>query len=323
MADDPRMDPEMAAFTAHMATQMAGYPPIILPNPPRSAPFDEPRRINDGPQVPLSEGGPVMAESRDLLLPIRGRRMQVRFHRPSNDPNLPVLIYMHGGGWVWGSIDTHDRLMRSYAAASGCAVLGPDYALSPEAIFPQAIEECHAVLRHVATQGAELGLDPSRIILGGDSAGANLASGLALLNAEQPEPIPLAGLLLNYGVFDHRLDTSSYQEFADGYGLTLAKMRFYWDAYCPDPVARASAFASPMRGPLSVLPPTLLHIAELDVLCAENLAFAEKLRAAGVPLETELFRGTVHGFLRALGRVGAADRAVELAGAWLKARFSR
>ena len=321
MAEDPRMDPEMAAFTAYMAQQMAGYPPIVLPNPPRSAPFDEPRRINDGPQVPLSEGGPVMAESRDLLLPIRGRRMQVRFHRPSNDPNLPVLIYMHGGGWVWGSIDTHDRLMRSYAAASGCAVLGPDYALSPEAIFPQAIEECHALLRHVATRGAELGLDPSRIILGGDSAGANLASGLALLNAEQAEPIPLAGLLLNYGVFDHRLDTASYEEFADGYGLTLAKMRFYWDAYCPDLVARASAFASPMRGNLALLPPTLLHIAELDVLCAENLAFAEKLRAAGVPRGTEIFRGTVHGFLRALGRVGAADRAVELAGAWLKARF--
>ena len=157
MADDPRMDPEMAVFNAFMAREMAGYPPITLPNPPRSAPFDEPRRINDAPQVPLSEGGPVMADSRDIWLPIRGRRMQLRFHRPSLDPNLPVVIYLHGGGWVWGSIDTHDRLMRSYAAASGCAVLGPDYALSPEAIFPQAIEECAAVLRHVATRGAELG----------------------------------------------------------------------------------------------------------------------------------------------------------------------
>jgi len=323
MADDPRMDPEMAAFTASMVQEMAGYPPIILPNPPRSAPFDEPRRINDGPQVPLSEGGPVMAESRDIWLPIRGRRMQLRFHRPSLDPNLPVLIYLHGGGWVWGSIDTHDRLMRSYAAASGCAVLGPDYALSPEAVFPQALEESAAVLRHVATRGDELGLDPGRIILGGDSAGANLATGLALLNAEQPEPIKLAGLLLNYGVFDHKLDTPSYREFADGYGLTLAKMRFYWDAYCPNLVARAAPFASPIRGDLSVLPPTLLHIAELDVLCAENLAFAEKLRQSGVSLEMQSFPGTVHGFLRALGRVGAADRAVEAAGAWLRARLAK
>lgn len=322
MAEDRRMDPEMAAFSAMMAERMATFPPIVLPNPPRSAPFDEPRRINDTPQVPLSEGGPVMAESRDIWLPIRGRRMQMRFHRPSNDPNLPVLIYLHGGGWVWGSIDTHDRLMRSYAAASGCAVLGPDYALSPEAVFPQALEESAAVLRHVATRGAELGLDGSRIVLGGDSAGANLAAGLALLNAERPDPVKIAGLLLNYGVFDHDLNTPSYREFAEGYGLTLAKMRFYWDAYCPDLVSRVSPFASPIRGDLGSLPPTLLHIAELDVLCSENLAFAEKLRQAGVSLEMQTFPGTVHGFLRALGQVGAADRAVEAAGAWLKARFT-
>nr|WP_314075258.1 alpha/beta hydrolase [uncultured Roseococcus sp.] len=312
----------MAAFSAMVAGRAAGQPPIVFPNPPRSAPFDEQRRLNDEPQLPQAEGGDVMAESRDLLLPIRGRRMQLRFHRPTNDPNLPVLIYFHGGGWVWGSVDTHDRLMRAYAAASGCAVLGPDYALSPEAVFPQALEECAAVLRHIATRGAELGLDPTRIVLGGDSAGANLAAGLALLNAEQPSPIPLKGLLLNYGVFDHNLDTPSYREFPEGYGLTLAKMRFYWDAYCPDAVARLSPFASPIRGELSTLPPSLLHIAELDVLASENLAFAEKLRNAGVNLEMRTFPGTVHGFARALGHVGAADRAAAEAGAWLKARVA-
>lgn len=319
---DRRMDPEMAAFSAMVAARGAGNPPIVFPNPPRSAPFDEQRRLNDEPQLPQAEGGPVMAESRDLLLPIRGRRMQLRFHRPTNDPNLPVMIYLHGGGWVWGSIDTHDRLMRSYAAASGCAVLGPDYALSPEAVFPTALEECAAVMRHVATDGAELGLDPTRIVLGGDSAGANLAAGVALLNAEQAAPVPLRGLLLNYGVFDHVLDTPSYREFAEGYGLTHAKMRFYWDAYCPDAVARLSPFASPIRGDLSTLPSTLLHIAELDVLASENLAFAEKLRMAGVSLEMQTFPGTVHGFLRALGHVKAADQAAAAAGAWLKARFA-
>lgn len=323
MNEDPRMDPEMAAFNAMMAARWAGLPPIIFPSPPRSAPFDEQRRLNDAPQEPLAEGGPVMADSRDIWLPIRGRRMQLRFHRPSTDPNLPVVIYLHGGGWVWGSLDTHDRLMRSYAAAGNCAVLGPDYALSPEAVFPQALEECAAVLRHVAAHGASMGLDPARIVLGGDSAGANLATGLALLNAECPAPVKLTGLLLNYGVFDHTLDTPTYREFAEGYGLTLAKMRFYWDAYCPDPVARLAPFASPMRGDLSALPPTLLHIAELDVLAAENHAFAERLRSAGVSLETQAFPGTVHGFLRALGQVGAADRAVEAAGAWLRAQFAR
>lgn len=318
---DPRLDPEMAAFNAMMARRVAGQKPIIFPSPPRSAPFDEQRSLNDTPQEALAAGGPVMAESRDMWLPIRGRRMQVRLHRPSLEPNLPVVIYLHGGGWVWGSIDTHDRMMRSYAAAANCVVLGPDYALSPEAVFPQALEECAAVLRHVAARGAQLGVDPTRIVLGGDSAGANLAAGLALLDAESPTPVKLRGLLLNYGVFDHVLDTPSYREFPEGYGLTLAKMRFYWDAYCPDPVARLSPFASPMRGDLSALPPTLLHIAELDVLASENYAFADRLREAGVSLEMQAFPGTVHGFLRALGQVGAADRAVAAAGAWLSARF--
>lgn len=308
----------MAAFSAMMA---ARSPPIALPSPPRSASFDEPRRLNDAPQAFLAEGGAAMAETRELWWPIRGRRLLLRLHRPTAAPDLPVLVYFHGGGWVWGSLDTHDRLMREYAAAAGCAVLGVDYALSPEAVFPQALEECAGVLRHLAHAGAGLGLDATRIALGGDSAGANLATAAALLDAEAPAPIPLRGLLLNYGVFDHELGTASYREFAEGYGLTLAKMRFYWDAYCPEPLARLSPLASPLRGELSRLPPTLLHIAELDVLASENHAFAERLRRAGVALEMQVFPGTVHGFLRAVGRVGAADRAVAAAGEWLRRRM--
>ncbi|MFL1462828.1 alpha/beta hydrolase [Roseococcus sp. DSY-14] len=319
MPNDPRLDPEMAAFTAMMEARAQ---PIALPAAPRAAPFEPLRRLNDGPQEALAEGGPLMAESRDLWWPIRGRRTLVRLHRPVAGGALPVLLYLHGGGWVWGSIDTHDRLMRAYAAAAGCAVLGLDYALSPEAVFPQALEECAAALRFAAARGAEWGLDGARIVLGGDSAGANLAAATALLNAEAADPVPLRGLLLNYGVFDHDLDTPSYREFAAGYGLTRDKMRFYWDAYCPDPLARLSPLASPLRGDLSVLPPTLLHVAELDVLASENHAFAEKLRQAGVKLELEVFPGTVHGFLRAQGRVGATDRATAAAASWLGARLA-
>ncbi len=318
MPNDPRLDPEMAAFTAMMEARMQ---PIALPSPPRAAPFEPLRRLNDGPQEALAEGGPVMAESRDLWWPLRGRRTLVRLHRPAAAGPLPILLYFHGGGWVWGSIDTHDRLMRAYAAASGCAVLGLDYALSPEAVFPQALEECAAALRFAADLGATLGLDGTRIALGGDSAGANLAAATALLNAEAADPVPLRGLLLNYGVFDHDLSTPSYREFAQGYGLTREKMRFYWDAYCPDPVARLSPLASPLRGDLSRLPPTLLHVAELDVLASENHAFAEKLARSGVKLELEVFSGTVHGFLRAQGRVGATDRATAAAAAWLRAQM--
>jgi acetyl esterase len=316
MAGDSRLDPEMRAFNAMMEARAAQQPPIR-----QVPPLDEPRALTEALNLPLAKGGPVMAESSDRWLPIRGRHLRCRLHRPVTDQPLPVLIYLHGGGWVWNSIDTHDRLMRSYAAAAGCAVVGPDYALSPEATFPQALEESRGVLRWVAAHGAEWGLDGSRIVVGGDSAGGNLAAGLALANRDGAAPLPLRGLLLNYGVCDSATDSPSYREFAEGYGLTRDKMRFYWDLYAPRPADRLNPLAAPLRGDLRGLPPCLIHIAELDVLASENHAMAEKLRAAGVPVESQVFPGTVHGFLRALGHVGAADRAVAAGGDWLRARL--
>ncbi len=313
---DPRLDPEMLAFNRMMEERAAALPPIRL-----ELPFDRPRALTEALNVPLSDGGPVLAVSGDRWLPIRGRRIQCRVHLPEGPGPHPVLLYLHGGGWVWNSIDTHDRLMREYAAAAGCAVIGPDYALSPEAVFPQALEECEGVLRWIATDGPVWSLDPSRIVIGGDSAGANLAMGLALSLRDGGAPVPLRGLLLNYGVFDSRLDRPSYREFATGYGLTEERMRFYWNAYAPRPADRLNPLAAPLRADLAGLPPCLLHIAELDVLADENHAMAEALRAAGIPLETQLFPGTVHGFLRALGHVGAAGRSVAAAANWLKARL--
>lgn len=313
---DPRLDPEMLAFNRMMEERAAALPPIRL-----ELPFDRPRALTEALNVPLSDGGPVLAVSGDRWLPIRGRRIQCRVHLPEGPGPHPVLLYLHGGGWVWNSIDTHDRLMREYAAAAGCAVIGPDYALSPEAVFPQALEECEGVLRWIATDGPVWSLDPSRIVIGGDSAGANLAMGLALSLRDGGAPVPLRGLLLNYGVFDSRLDRPSYREFATGYGLTEERMRFYWNAYAPRPADRLNPLAAPLRADLAGLPPCLLHIAELDVLADENHAMAEALRAAGIPLETQLFPGTVHGFLRALGHVGAAGRSVAAAATWLKARL--
>jgi acetyl esterase len=314
-AQDSRWDPEMLAFSTMMEARAAALPPIVL-----TPPLDAARRLNDGPQLDLAQGGPVMAESADRWLPIRGRRLLCRLHRPAAGP-LPVLVYIHGGGWVWGSVDTHDRLMREYAAGGGCAVVGPDYALSPEAAFPQALEECAAVVRWITAQGAEWGLDPTRIVIGGDSAGANLAMGAALLLRETDPAIRLAGLLLNYGVFDADLDSATYREFAEGYFLTREKMRFYWDCYCPRPADRLNPLAAPLRADLRGLPPVLLQIAELDVLAAENVAMAGRLREAGVAVESRVFPGTAHGFLRALAHVGASRAAAEGGAAWLARRF--
>ncbi|MFH5926756.1 alpha/beta hydrolase [Roseomonas xinghualingensis] len=152
----------------------------------------------------------------------------------------------------------------------------------------------------------------------GDSAGANLALGAALLLRQSDPDLRLRGLLLNYGVFDDRMATPSYSEFADGYGLTREKMRFYWDCYAPNPADRLSPFAAPIRGDLRGLPSCLIHIAELDVLADENREMAKALRAVGVPVEEETFHGTVHGFLRARDHVPAARRAIAGAADWLK-----
>lgn len=308
-----RWDPEMRAFTAMMEERGRAFPPVVL-----ELPLDAARVSNDGPGLSLAAGGPRMAESSDRWLPIRGRRLACRVHRPATTAPLPVMVYIHGGGWVWGSIDTHDHIMRAYAEAAGCAVVGPDYALSPEAAFPQALEECAEVVRWVARSGGEWGLDPSRIVIGGDSAGGNLALATALLLRETNPALALRGLLLNYGVFDSRLDTPSYDEFATGHTLTREKMDFYWRCYAPREADRMHPLAAPLRAELAGLPPCLMHVAELDVLSGENHAMEARLRAAGVEVEARTFPGTLHGFLRAIGHVKAADRAVAEAGTWLR-----
>jgi acetyl esterase len=309
-----RIDPEMAAFNAMMDERAKAFPPIRLMRP-----FDDARAINDALNLTLG-AGPEMAQSQDLWLAVRGRRIACRLHKPRNAAAgpLPVLVYLHGGGWVWNSIDTHDATMRRYAAASGCAVLGPDYALSPEAVFPQALEECVGVARTLAARGAEWGLDGARMVLGGDSAGANLALGAALMLRQVAPGIALRGLLLGYGVYDADFDTASYREFAEGYGLTSERMRFYWDCYAPQAADRVSPFAAPLRADLRGLPPVHMTLTELDVLASENHAMEARLRQAGVAVSAEHFPGTVHGFLRSAGHVGAADRAFAAAGRWLQ-----
>jgi acetyl esterase len=226
-------------------------------------------------------------------------------------------VYFHGGGWVWSSVDTHDRLAREYAAAGEVSVISVDYALSPEAKFPQALEECAAVVRHVAAHGEELGLDGSRLLVGGDSAGGNLALATALLLRDTGGPT-LRGVLAGYPVCDSNFETASYRAFGTGFGLSLERMAFYWDVYVPHAADRHHPLAAPLRADLRGLPPVLVHLAELDVLRSEGEALVAKLRDAGVQVDLEVFPGVAHGFLRAMATVSKARRAVELAGAWLQ-----
>lgn len=317
MSDRARWDPEMAAFTAEQEQAAAAYPAVRA-----ELPLAPHRRVNDLLGMRLAVGGPVMAETMDRFVDARGRRIFCRVFRPVTDRVVPTLVYFHGGGWVWANVDTHDRMTREYAAAGPVAVVSVDYALSPEAKFPQALEECAAVVRFVCEEGAGWGLDASRVFVGGDSAGGNLALATALLLRDTGGPGlagALAGVLANYPVSDSRFDTPSYREFGGGgYGLSSERMAFYWSVYVPHDIDRLHPLAAPLRADLAGLPPVMVLLAELDVLRSEGDALVAKLRAAGVAVETETFGGVVHGFLRATGAVRKARDAVAMAGAWMR-----
>lgn len=305
-------DPEMLASHNAYLDAAAKLPAIVL-----QPPFDPQRAINDALAMTMAEGGPAMDTS-DRWVAGRGRCILCRLYRPGPG-TLPVLVYFHGGGWVWSSVDTHDRLAREYAAASGCAVVSVDYALSPEARFPKALEECAAVLRFLGTNGAEWGLDPTRMAVGGDSAGGNLALGTALFLRDTAGPA-LRGILALYPVCDADFTRPSYKQFGPGgYFLTEEKMRFYWNAYAPDPATRRNPLATPLHGSLRGLPPTMVQLAELDVLHDEGQAMAARLQAAGVPTTLDVVPGVIHGFLRASARVAKARVAIQAGGAWLEA----
>ncbi len=313
---DPRWDPEMLAVRRRMEAMAARHPPVVAREP-----FDEHRLVNDALNLPFAEGGPEMAETRERWVFARGRRVLCRVNVPraAGVPSAgwPVLVWFHGGGWVWSSVETHDRLCREYADGAGVATVSVDYALSPEARFPQALLECTAVVRWLQRHGASWGLDPSRLALGGDSAGGNLAISTALMLGVEGATRPRA-LLLAYPVTDCRFDTASYTEFADGFGLTAAAMRAYWDLYLRDEQDRENPFAAPLRADLAALPPTLVQVAELDVLRTEGERFAARLRAAGVDATIETYPGVAHGFMRLTGDVARARAAVASASAWLK-----
>lgn len=313
MSDDPRWDPEMRAARQAMDAAAAKFPPVEVVDP-----LDPQRAVNDALAMTWTRGGPAMATTSEFWIYANGRRVFCRLHRPRATGVLPVLVWFHGGGWVWLTVDTHDRLVRELAAAGGVATVSVDYTLSPEAKFPQALAECVGVVRGLAAAAAEWELDASRIVLGGDSAGGNLAFATALALRENGRDTPeLAGLLGLYPVIAPDFQSPSYREFATGYGLTAARMRAFWDLYLRDSADRANPLAVPARGALAGLPATFIQLAELDVLRSEGESFAACLRAAGVACDLRVYPGMLHGFMLLTEAVSGARAAVADAGAWL------
>src|SRR5437588_5106787 len=206
--------------------------------------------------------------------------VRTRILRPPDATHaLPVILYIHGAGWVFGNSHTHDRLVRELAVGVGAAVVFPEYSLSPEAQYPTAIEESYAVLDWVAEHGSEKDLDASRIAIAGDSVGGNMTAALTLMAKERSGP-ELAAQLLFYPVTDANFDTGSYHQFAEGYFLRRDAMQWFWDQYTTDPAQRDEITASPLRASteqLTGLPPALIITGEADPLRDEGEAYAGKL----------------------------------------------
>ncbi|MEU3623483.1 esterase [Amycolatopsis coloradensis] len=244
--------------------------------------------------------------------------VEVRIVRPPGATGpLPVIVYIHGAGWVFGNFHTHERLVRELAVGTGAAVVFPEYDRSPEARYPVAIEQNYAVAKWVAEHGAENGLDSTKIAIAGDSVGGNMTAALTLM-AKQRGDVTFRQQVLFYPVTDANFDTESYRRFADGYFLALDGMKWFWDQYTTDPAQRAEITASPLRASLDELaglPPALVITGEADVLRDEGEAYAAKLRQAGVPVTAVRYQGIVHDFvmLNTLRETHAAEAAINQA----------
>ena len=226
--------------------------------------------------------------------------VRVRIVRPTDAVGtLPVILYMHGGGWVLGSADTHDRLVRELAVGTGAALVFVDYDRSPETRYPVAIEQGYATAQWIVREGAANQLDPNRIAVAGDSVGGNMTAALTLMAKERGD-VRFVHQSMYYPVTDAAMDTGSYEQFAEGYFLTAKMMEWFWDAYEPDVERRLEPFASPLRASdeqLAGLPPAVVMVGEADVLRDEGEAYAARLRAAGNAVTTVRYDGITHDFM--------------------------
>jgi acetyl esterase len=246
--------------------------------------------------APRPEGEPV-AEVENRTIPANGADIPVRIYRPDNSREpKPVLVWFHGGGWVIGSLDGADYGCRIMTNASGCVVVSVDYRLAPENKFPTPLDDCFGVTKWVAEHADELNVDASRLAVGGDSAGGNLASVVSILARDAGGPdIKFQALI--YPVTNCSFDTPSYSENAEGYLLTKDSMVWFWGHYLNNEAEGKSVQASPLCAEdLSNLPPALVITAEFDPLRDEGNAYAKALKAAGVDVQHQQYEGQIHGF---------------------------
>ena len=304
---DPEAQSVLATMSAAGEIDFFSLPPAVV-------------RENFG-AMPGSNSGPACAKVEDRTIPGPGGPLPVRIYVPEGPGPKPGLVYFHGGGFVLCGLDTHDSTCRELANGAGCVVVSVDYRLAPEAKFPAAPEDCYAATCWTAEHAPELGIDPARLAVAGDSAGGNLAAVVSLMARDRKGPA-LVHQLLIYPVTDHGLETVSYKENGEGYILTTGMMKWFWRHYLASEQDGANPLASPLRAEdLRDLPPATVLTAQYDPLRDEGHAYAEKLRKAGVPTAYTSYDGVFHGFFGMTELIPRARRAVDDACAALRQAF--
>jgi acetyl esterase len=306
-----RLDPEARAILEKLDAE--GAPPLEAQIPAQVRPARMERaKLVGGAAVPL-------ARVEDIAIPGADGPIPARLYAAHDGGIHPALVYFHGGGFVFGNLETHDTICRALAHESGAVVISVDYRLAPEHKFPAAVEDAYAATLWVAANAPALGIDARRIAVGGDSAGANLATVVAIRCRDAGGP-PLAAQVLLYPVTDSSsLDKGSYLEFAQGYGLTRAAMDWFGKHYLGSAEDGRNPEASPLLAPnLAGLPPALVITAEFDPLRDEGEEYAERLRQAGVAVTFERYAGMIHGFVAMRGVISGGDRAIRQAAGFLR-----
>ncbi len=289
----PNLTVKTRAFIDELASQNA--PPLY------SLSYEDARAVLLGAQT-IKDISPILdCDVQDMTFAVgQVRPIDVRMYRPKgNGDALPLVVYYHGGGWVMGNKRTHERLMREICIRTGVAVLFVNYTPSPEAQYPQILEEEYAALTYVVENAPLYQVNPNKIILAGDSVGGNMAAVMSMW-AKDRKDVFIQKQILLYPVMDAGMDSPSYSAFADGPWLTKKAMAYFLDAYLPDKAKRSDVFVSPLNTPINELrglPPAFVLTVENDVLRDEGEAYADKLMQADVPVVAVRYKGTIHDFL--------------------------
>ena len=281
------------------------------------------REIVEQVRRPWCEGGPVIAHTEEIFADTRHGPVRLRVYDPAPGVSKPTFGFLHGGGWAMFSLDTHDRVMRELAARAGVAVVGIDYALSPEVRYPVALEQVVDVVRWLQANGDNHGLDASRLALGGDSAGGNLTTGALLQLRDQGEGHRIAAAVNYYAGYSPDCSPHSRRRYGtDADMLTAAEVDTFWNQYISQPADRNDPYTHGLIADVEGLPPFFIGVGECDILAEQNLAMAGKLLAAGVGVEVKLYPGAPHSFIEAVAVSSTARQALEDGAAFLRRTFN-